>query len=356
MNVQNKKRESKFELLRIVCMIMILILHYCNSSMGGALDVKNVPEGTFNYYLVRVLESLSIIAVNCFVLITGYFTYKSDRIKVKKVLDLLFILFFYNILIYVVSLVLKLQKFDNKSFETFLKTLYEGGCWFIIIYIALYVMTPFLNIIIKNISQKQFKFLIVFMLLAFSIYPTFLSNTTVKDNGYGIVNFVMLYFMGAYISKFKKNDKNAILYFLMYLVMQSITFIVSIKKFTIIGAFAYNSIFNVVGSVALFLMFSKLDFKSKLINSVSKHTFAIYIIHVNIFINTYMWRTLLKTNRFYKSKYLLCNLGISVLLIFVAGLVIDIIREKIFNITIDKALKNNKVYNYEFTIEGNTRK
>ena len=77
-------RQSNYELLRIIGIFMILILHYCNSNMGGALNIKNIPEGSFNYYLVRVFESFSIIAVNCFILITGFFSYNSKKNKSKE--------------------------------------------------------------------------------------------------------------------------------------------------------------------------------------------------------------------------------------------------------------------------------
>ena len=351
-NNLTKTRQSNFELLRIVCILMILTLHYCNSKMGGALDIKNVPEGTFNYYFVRILESLSIVAVNCFILITGFFSNKSMKIKAKKVFNLLFILLFYNIAIYIVAIALKIQNFDNESFNLFFISLHKLGCWFIILYIILYLMIPFINLIINNISKKQFKFLIIVMIIAFSLYPTFLSDTTVKDEGYGIVNFVMLYLIGAYINRFNLNNKNGAIYFITYILMQLLTFINCINKFTVSGAFAYNSIFNVIGAIALFLMFSRFRFKSKIINNISKHTLGIYIIHVNIFMYTFLWKTLLKTDSFYTSKYLALNCIKSVFVIFIAGLVIDIIREKLFNITIEKAFKNNKIYNYELKIEG----
>ena len=62
------KRESGIELFRVVLMIMIIGLHYLNGYMGGALEYTN--EGTFNWYLIRFLESMFIIAVDCFISIT----------------------------------------------------------------------------------------------------------------------------------------------------------------------------------------------------------------------------------------------------------------------------------------------
>ena len=345
-----KISQSNFELLRIVCIIMIISLHYFNASMGGALDTKNIPDSHFNYYLVRFLESFCIVAVNCFILITGYFMNKSEKIKLKKIIDLIGVMLFYNISLYILAIILKLQNLDKESIDTFIKTFHSKGCWFIIIYILLYILSPFINIVIKNITKKQFEFLILFMLIAFSIYPTFLSSTTVQDNGYGIINFIMLYLIGAYISIYKYNKKNGFIYLSVYIIMQLITYFISLNKMVVIGAFAYNSIFNIIGAVSLFLAFSKIKIQSNIINTVAKHTLGIYIMHVNIFIIPFLWKTCFKTNEFYKSRYLILNYAVSVIAVFIIGLIIDIIREKTANLTFKKLLKNNKTYNTEYKI------
>lgn len=345
-----RKRESNFELLRIILIIMILTLHYLNANMGGALSTKNIPDTHFNYYLARLLESLCIIAVNCFILITGFFMYKRDKVKIGKILNLDFIFIFYNILIYGVSIAFHITEFDEKSLIQFGNTFIQGGGWFIIIYTILYLLIPYINLVIKHINKKQFKILLIILLIAFSIWPTFLSNTTVKDCGYGIIQFAMMYLIGAYIAKYKKNQKNIFVYIGIYLLMASITCLNSIKNIYI-GTFSYNSIFNVIGSVSLFLVFSKIKLNSKLVDSIAKHTLGIYIIHVNSFIMKYIWQYIFHSNDFYTRKLFIVNLGISVITTFLVCLLIDIVREKLFKYTIDKAIKNSKVYNYEIIVE-----
>ena len=62
-------RKSNIELLRIILIIMIITLHYLNGGIGGALS--NTNPNTFNYYLITFIESLCIVAVNVFIIITG---------------------------------------------------------------------------------------------------------------------------------------------------------------------------------------------------------------------------------------------------------------------------------------------
>lgn len=60
-------RDSNFELLRIVLIVMIICLHYLGH--GGSLEVLGPSD--FNFYFAYAFESFFIIAVNCFILITG---------------------------------------------------------------------------------------------------------------------------------------------------------------------------------------------------------------------------------------------------------------------------------------------
>mgnify|MGYP005768465625 CR=1 FL=1 len=62
---------------------MILFLHYLDK--GGLLDIKNTSN---TYHIIYYfIETLCIVAVNCYILISGYFLIKS-KFKWKKVLQL----------------------------------------------------------------------------------------------------------------------------------------------------------------------------------------------------------------------------------------------------------------------------
>lgn len=77
-----RQRKSNIELLRIVLILFVIILHYMNASMGGALG--HVQPGTLNYYLDHLIESLSIIAVNVFIIITGISLIRKARLSCRK--------------------------------------------------------------------------------------------------------------------------------------------------------------------------------------------------------------------------------------------------------------------------------
>ena len=80
------KRESNFELLRVICMLMIITGH--TLSWGGVLNASNSNIASIIY----VIYAIILVEVNCFILLTGYFQSKS-KFKVKKFINLLFVVF-----------------------------------------------------------------------------------------------------------------------------------------------------------------------------------------------------------------------------------------------------------------------
>ena len=79
-------RQSNIELLRIIMILAIIGLHYFNGEMGGLL--VNAKTNTLNYYISHIIESLFIVAVNVFVLITGYFSVSKKSINFRKLIQL----------------------------------------------------------------------------------------------------------------------------------------------------------------------------------------------------------------------------------------------------------------------------
>ncbi|MBO4675467.1 MAG: hypothetical protein J5601_05240, partial [Elusimicrobiaceae bacterium] len=96
-------RDSNIELLRIILILMILALHYFNGEIGGLFS--NVATLSANYYIAHFLESACIIAVNVFILITGYFACYKKEIALSKPLFLYSLLIFYGTILYEVYIV-----------------------------------------------------------------------------------------------------------------------------------------------------------------------------------------------------------------------------------------------------------
>ena len=113
---------------------------------------------------------------------------EKTNINYKKILVLFFITVFYSVMFYLVSLVFKNNSVSIKTLMEFIKSITDR--WFIYIYIILYLLIPYINKIIINIEKKDYKNLLIILLVFFSVWPTFWTKITSSDNGYGIVNFI----------------------------------------------------------------------------------------------------------------------------------------------------------------------
>lgn len=338
-NKETKERSSNFELLRIILMLMIITLHYFNGKMGGLLSA--VEHKSFNYYLSHFVESLCIIAVNVFIIITGYFSYKKTKIKISKVINLFGLSIFYGILISVVIIFTTDTEFKLRSILTV-----AFSRWFVVIYCILYLFIPYINKLINSLTKKQFEILLIINTIFFYIWPTFFTETTIKDGGYGIINFINLYMIGAYIKLYRDNNISKKISIIVYLTCTIITTIHSFSKTT---AWNYNTIINLIGSIAIFELFKSIEMKNhKCINKLSTYTFSTYIIHENAFLVTILYRKIFSANEYWNSNGMFLNLITSVIGIYIICIIIEFVRRLIFKKIFDDKIEKIK---YEISCE-----
>jgi len=329
---ENKSvRQSGIELLRIILILMIIALHYFHGEKGGLFN--NVDNNSFNYYASHIIESFCIISVNVFVLITGYFSIKKNYVKVSKVINLFAIAIFYGFVFLIFSVTV--IKTDN-SLMMNMKELYNTVCcnWFLDIYCILFLFIPFINKLLNSISQKQFKLLLLISIIVFNVV-SIVNNIVLKDGGYGIINFIILYMIGAYISKYdvKPFLNKKIICISIITICTAITFVFSLYN---LKAWDYSSIFNVIASVAMFLIFRNVKFESSIINKLSSYTFSVFIIHANRFITKFLYRDIFKSDEYWNNNMMVVNLIKSIFGIYIVCLVIEFLRRLLFGRIIDK--------------------
>lgn len=89
------KRDYGIDLLRIVSMLMVPMVHILGQ--GGVIGAT-VPF-SLQYESAWLLESILLVAVNCFVLITGYVYYGKET-RYYRLLTLWAEVLFYSIIYY----------------------------------------------------------------------------------------------------------------------------------------------------------------------------------------------------------------------------------------------------------------
>ncbi|MCU7496690.1 MAG: acyltransferase [Ignavibacteria bacterium] len=348
----SKSRDNNIELLRIIAMLMIVAHHYMWH--GGAL--KQCATYSIDWFFAWTVEALSVVAVNCYVLISSYFLVNSG-FKLKKLLRLWIQVLFYSLGAYFFLIAIGLEQLGAKKIITSSFPLLTNRYWFITVYVALYIFSPFLNILIHALSKKQMQNLVMILFALFCVWPTILPVQVSLDytNGYSIIQFVFLYFIGAYLRLHWNHEIKKIYYigthvFIIVIMVASKTVLSSLgfdnisfgSKSVSYCFFEYNSLTVVLSSVLLFLFFRGMTLKSTLLNKMTRSipalTLGVYLIHDHPYVRPVLYSKFLQTYLFWNSPVFIPVAIGSILGVFIVCLCIDAVRKKIFTV-----LENTKL-------------
>lgn len=274
-------RKSNFELLRIILMVFVVAEHLL-PKIG---DIQNV-EG-YEYYLGNLFRSFFIVAVNGFVLLSGYFGIK---LNFKKLLKIEFMVLFYNLSGLLLAIFGGMHILDIKSDVLYLIPTIARKNWFVTIYFVLCLFSPIFNWVISKLNKMQFRTVIVLMILVFYLAPTLEytinAQTITMDSGYGIVNFTCLYFIGGYIRLYisKQSRLYGYAYIISCLLLFGSNHIMSMMfGFYFNSYISYDSIFCLAGAVSLFMFFRSISLQSTFVNRIAAYSFSVYILHTSLF-------------------------------------------------------------------------
>ena len=119
-NIEEKKlmpkRALNFEFLRIVSMFMVLVIHF-NFPIKGIPTVESWQSNPIGTSFTVATQSLVIVCVSCFILISGYF---GIRWKWRSFSNLIFQIFFFLFVAYLASLFLETSQDATALFGIFL--------------------------------------------------------------------------------------------------------------------------------------------------------------------------------------------------------------------------------------------
>lgn len=326
-------RQSNLELLRIICMILI-VLYHC------AIPLWTSSESLASQSILNIVGIWGLLGVNCFFLLSAYFlrnlSFKSRKL-LKLILQVICYALPFTILYFIDGYFNKGESFTHLFLyhlkQSFTSPLYSQLYWFVTAYIFMYICSPFINLIFKKIGQKNFlKFLLVMTAIPF--YGMFDSYAlTARD----FTLSLYVYMLGIYLFSVKDNwfERNAIKGFIFCTL--------AIIIFNVIGRIYIHSGINqtlgntgryssvmIIDAIFLFYIFKKLNVRNSVfINTVSSSVFGIYLFHEN---STFLLRTIC-FNKFCvlipKWKMFIIPFYFSeVVIFFILGSIIDLFRQK----------------------------
>ncbi len=295
MNVKKTERQSNIELLRVLAILGVVVLHYNNPILGGGMTYAQ--EGGLNFYILYLFESCFVSAVDLFMLISGYFLIASNSRNIWRVIELIVQVMVFNLGYYIIS---TLIGHNEISIKHAVSSLIPSN-YFVILYCLVFLVSPFINKLMKVLNAGQLRIFMLFIFLAFSIYPTLvdvlgefagsqiMGLSTVgaygSQWGYSAVNFMLMYCIGAYLRIRGLDEwsrKKALLLFGVcalgaLLWSRANDFI---GYFTEKSAYEYCNPLVIFMAISIFIVFAKTDLGvRKWINHLAKGSFTVYLTH-----------------------------------------------------------------------------
>lgn len=331
-------RKSNFELLRIICMIMIIAHHI--SVHGKIINIYSLDSFSINKFWIYFIRIGGKLGVNLFILLSGYFLINQKKLKVSKVLKFWLQVFFYSLIIYSIFVIFTDMKFGLVRFFTVLLPISFREWWFASTYFILYLISPYINLFLTKLSKTNYKKLLILTTIMWCIIPTFI-HTNLESND--LIWFMYLYSIAGYIKLYKDDikvnvSKCFIIAFITYIITTLIC--IFIGYLSLKYKFFYKYIFYEIGmrsipellmTICIFLGFKSMDIKyNKVINVIASSTFGIYLIHDHDFVRPYLWINLFKVSKYYNSIYLIPYIIFIILSVFIVCSIIELIRIYLF--------------------------
>lgn len=276
-------RNSSFELLRIILIIMILVEH------GNMWFVGSGFTSESEHLAKCIVESVCIGSVNAFVLISGWF---GIRRGLQKAPSLIFMLLFCTVPLLVLALILGwLPTASVASLEGVYEYLLGGNSyWFVIDYIGLLIIAPILNEAIKTLDRRRLKTLLASGYAIILIYDfIFRAPVLGTEGGYSVIWFGFLYLLARYMRLYGSEllDRHCVLLLIASVTAQAVLF-----YFGFIGM-RYTNPLILAEAVSLIFIFRKWNFHTRAINYAATGCLMAYLLHMQPVLIPYIRRFLI---------------------------------------------------------------
>ena len=317
-------RQTNMELLRIVAMFFVLVLHANLGIQPWPIWQPDLVSAPIVSFLRLFFEALSIVCVNAFILVSGWFKISFSW---EKILYFVFQVSFFAILLLLIP---SHSQIEPILFFDELKDQY----WFVFAYLILFILAPVLNQFAEHASKQLFRQVLVAFFTMQTLF-SYLGNLKWFTDGMSPIAFVGLYLLARYIRiyqpRFSQFDKKVdfLIYFASSIVLGAVSFILIRWENSGGRMFNYTNPIVIISSVFFLLSFSKLEIKaSRFINWIAASCFGVYLFHTHpCFFSSFFIGTIVKIHTMEGAPIIaVISCFLFLLLIFIIGVLLDKIR------------------------------
>ena len=333
------KRERQFEVMRTVAMFFIVVYHCLTHGIGDGYEFSTIsPICLSNALSSDLMLVFSSIAVNLYVMISGYFLVDLN-FKASRIVRTWSVACFYSFVITLFFMVLCLIPFDLLLGKS-LFPISSDAYWFVTQYIGLLILSPFLAIMVRNLSYRQYLALLIGgAFICLTIIPDFpLGKRYYVAHGNSVWSFAYLFLIAGFVKHHLKEIPNS------RIMMAFVLLVLLIFSSEVIGGYHqgivhlywlnYNGLALIL-SVAVFILVRQQKVPDNgfwnVLVKVAPYSFGVYLIHDHLLIRDWLWSSFSLTSYCDQLLYPIVILGLC-LVIYIVCTIIDAIRKKLFSI------------------------
>lgn len=281
-----KQRNVNIDLIKLVAVFSVISVHFFAYTGFYEQEITNISN-----YVMILFRTLFMICVPLFMITTGYLM-NNKKLNKKYYLGIIRVLITYLLasLIYLSyqCIYLKEGEFTIRHIISSILNFDIGYSWYIEMYLGMYLIIPFLNLVYNNLeNRKQKNQLLITMFITTALQGIINIKYNLIPDWWINIFPVTYYFIGCYIKEYKPNikKKTNIIYILLTLII-SVAINIYLSNNTIFNRGIHNdwgSILNVLLSIFIFIFIINLDLKKlnnkikRIIVKLSELSLAIYL-------------------------------------------------------------------------------
>lgn len=331
---EKKQRDSNLELLRILCMLLIIGDHL--TGQGGIADYSSLSSS----FLFCLIGCGSRIGCSVFILIGGWFLCEQP-FRTRRLLSLWLSLWLYTVPVTLICALAGLPV-SLGSLRWALFPASTRQLWFVTDYLILLLCTPLLNRLLRGMPRAAHRGMLAVLAVPLLLYPTlFGEDGALSDPAW---MFLYEYLLIAYLRRWPDNRLARLLRHRAaalalglglpllntaaraWLEWQGQT---DGKAFQYVAYYrtALGALPNLLAALALFYLFQNLALGSRRgINAVAGTTLGVYILHQVPAFRDFLWNGIFQAQEHHGSAgYAL----LVVAAVFAGGAVIDALRTRL---------------------------
>ncbi len=358
-------------MLKIIAILLIIIFHvtqtwtaFSSTASGYVINLEELSLSNPNQsFLLYLFKQFGALGNSIFFICSAWFLVDSRKKYGEKITTLLLEVWAVSVVILVVVLLTGTVDIGGATILRCVLPSTFANNWYITHYCLFLAIAPFLNVVVEKLSPKQHLVFVLFIIILSVAVEPFTMEWANKSPNLSIDKWIIIYFVTAYMKKYLHRFSSSTIINTALLLLGTGVYVICVAVNTfgfrsnalvtiLVNGWQERQFYLYAMAIALFNLFRKINFHSKLINRISGYSLLIYIIHENLLIRQY-YRPMVLTLIYERFGY--DHIVGWVLLLALVTFVCALILSMVFDFTIGKMTKHmTEKYYSKFSMLSNS--